>query len=246
MTELGAHAVRAALERAGISGDEWDEVVLGCVLQAGLGQNPARQSAIAAGIPQEVPSTTINMLYPRLNAPLSAVLVTGVRSAIAACGLAPGDVLIARLPTTHHSVVENDLRTLLMLAAKYLLGVSDLQAAWEPHWTGAGSASWSTADAATDLAEPPAHVVDRAVITIGRYAPLGRGEFLEPTTRYLEMVSVETLALVAYFGSSASRPTSWAGLESCRRPRRALSSRRQRSSGARSRSGAATSAWSTA
>jgi acetyl-CoA C-acetyltransferase len=61
-TELGAHAVRAALERAGISSDEVDEVVLGCVLQAGLGQNPARQSAIAAGIPQEVPSTTINML----------------------------------------------------------------------------------------------------------------------------------------------------------------------------------------
>jgi acetyl-CoA C-acetyltransferase len=61
-TELGAHAVRAALERAGISGDEVEEVVLGCVLQAGLGQNPARQSAIAAGIPKEVPATTINML----------------------------------------------------------------------------------------------------------------------------------------------------------------------------------------
>jgi acetyl-CoA C-acetyltransferase len=61
-TELGAHAVRAALERAGISGEEVDEVVLGCVLQAGLGQNPARQAAIAAGIPHEVPATTINML----------------------------------------------------------------------------------------------------------------------------------------------------------------------------------------
>jgi acetyl-CoA C-acetyltransferase len=61
-TELGAHAVRAALEWAGISGDEVDEVLLGCVLQAGLGQNPARQSAIAAGIPKEVPSTAINML----------------------------------------------------------------------------------------------------------------------------------------------------------------------------------------
>jgi len=61
-TQLGAHAVRAALERAGISGDEVDEVVLGCVLQAGLGQNPARQAAIAAGIPKEVPATTINML----------------------------------------------------------------------------------------------------------------------------------------------------------------------------------------
>jgi acetyl-CoA C-acetyltransferase len=61
-TELGAHAVKAALERAEIAPDEVDEVVLGCVLQAGLGQNPARQAAIGAGIPKEVPSTTINML----------------------------------------------------------------------------------------------------------------------------------------------------------------------------------------
>jgi acetyl-CoA C-acetyltransferase len=61
-TELGAHAVRAALERAEISGEEVDEVLLGCVLQAGLGQNPARQAAIGAGISNEVPATTINML----------------------------------------------------------------------------------------------------------------------------------------------------------------------------------------
>jgi acetyl-CoA C-acetyltransferase len=61
-TELGARAVRAALERAGIAGEAVDEVVLGCVLQAGLGQNPARQVAIRADIPKEVPATTINML----------------------------------------------------------------------------------------------------------------------------------------------------------------------------------------
>jgi acetyl-CoA C-acetyltransferase len=61
-TELGAIAVRAALERAEIAGEEVDEVVLGCVLQAGLGQNPARQAAIGAGIPKEVPATTINMV----------------------------------------------------------------------------------------------------------------------------------------------------------------------------------------
>ena len=61
-TELGAHAVRAALERAEIAGEEVDEVVFGCVLQAGLGQNPARQAAIGAGIPHEVPATTINMV----------------------------------------------------------------------------------------------------------------------------------------------------------------------------------------
>jgi acetyl-CoA C-acetyltransferase len=61
-TELGVRAVQAALERAGISGDAVDEVVLGCVLQAGLGQNPARQAALGAGIPKEVPATTVNML----------------------------------------------------------------------------------------------------------------------------------------------------------------------------------------
>jgi acetyl-CoA C-acetyltransferase len=61
-TELGARAVEAALERAGLSGDAVDEVVLGCVLQAGLGQNPARQASMGAGIPKEVPATTVNML----------------------------------------------------------------------------------------------------------------------------------------------------------------------------------------
>jgi acetyl-CoA C-acetyltransferase len=60
--QLGSHAIRAVLERAGVSGEDVDEVVLGCVLQAGVGQNPARQAAMGAGIPKEVPSTTINML----------------------------------------------------------------------------------------------------------------------------------------------------------------------------------------
>jgi acetyl-CoA C-acetyltransferase len=61
-TELGAGALRAALERAEIAGEEVDEVVLGCVLTAGLGQNPARQAAIGSGMPKEVPATTINMV----------------------------------------------------------------------------------------------------------------------------------------------------------------------------------------
>jgi acetyl-CoA C-acetyltransferase len=61
-TELGAAAVHTALEQAEIAGEEVDEVVLGCVLTAGLGQNPARQVAISAGIPKEVPATTINMV----------------------------------------------------------------------------------------------------------------------------------------------------------------------------------------
>jgi len=59
-TELGAHAVREAIRRAGIEPGEVDEVILGNVLQAGLGLNPARIAALAAGVPQGVGSYTIN------------------------------------------------------------------------------------------------------------------------------------------------------------------------------------------
>jgi acetyl-CoA C-acetyltransferase len=59
-TDLGAVAVRAALERAGITGDQVDYVVLGQVLQAGAGQMPARQAAVKAGIPLSVPSLLVN------------------------------------------------------------------------------------------------------------------------------------------------------------------------------------------
>ncbi len=58
--ELGATAIREALKRSKISGEQVDEVVYGCVLQAGLGQNIARQCSIDAGIPVQVPSMTIN------------------------------------------------------------------------------------------------------------------------------------------------------------------------------------------
>jgi acetyl-CoA C-acetyltransferase len=57
---LGAHAIRSALERAGIGADQVDYVIMGQVLQAGTGQITARQAAIEAGIPQEVPAITIN------------------------------------------------------------------------------------------------------------------------------------------------------------------------------------------
>jgi acetyl-CoA C-acetyltransferase len=57
---LGAHAIRAALERSGVEGAEVDYVIMGQVLQAGAGQITARQAAIEAGIPPEVPAITIN------------------------------------------------------------------------------------------------------------------------------------------------------------------------------------------
>jgi acetyl-CoA C-acetyltransferase len=59
-TELGAAAIRAALARIGLEPAEVGYVVMGQVLQAGVGQAPARQAAVAAGIPREVPSDTIN------------------------------------------------------------------------------------------------------------------------------------------------------------------------------------------
>src|SRR5215210_8226766 len=61
-TELGAIVVREAVKRAGVNPEDVDEVIMGCVLQAGLGQNPARQAALAAGIPKEIAATTINMV----------------------------------------------------------------------------------------------------------------------------------------------------------------------------------------
>jgi acetyl-CoA C-acetyltransferase len=57
--ELGAIAIKAALERAGVSPDQVSEVILGNVLTAGVGQAPARQAAIGAGVPNSVPCTTI-------------------------------------------------------------------------------------------------------------------------------------------------------------------------------------------
>ncbi|WP_201713393.1 acetyl-CoA C-acetyltransferase [Rossellomorea arthrocnemi] len=58
--ELGAIVIKDALEKAGVNGTDVDEVIMGNVLQAGLGQNPARQASIKAGLPEHVPAMTIN------------------------------------------------------------------------------------------------------------------------------------------------------------------------------------------
>jgi acetyl-CoA C-acetyltransferase len=59
-TDLGATAVKAAVERAGVAGEAIDRIYMGCVLPAGLGQAPARQAAIKAGLPKSVQATTVN------------------------------------------------------------------------------------------------------------------------------------------------------------------------------------------
>jgi acetyl-CoA C-acetyltransferase len=75
-TELGAAAIRSALERAGVLPDEVDFVFVGQVLQGGAGQNPARQSAVGAGIPLTVPAMTLN-----------AVCLSGTESVVAGARL---------------------------------------------------------------------------------------------------------------------------------------------------------------
>ncbi|MBS0284976.1 MAG: acetyl-CoA C-acyltransferase [Proteobacteria bacterium] len=61
-TELGATAVKAAVERAGVDGADVERIYMGCVLPAGLGQAPARQAALKAGLPQSVEATTVNKM----------------------------------------------------------------------------------------------------------------------------------------------------------------------------------------
>src|SRR5438132_14273627 len=59
-TDLGAMVVRESVKRAGVATEDVDEVIMGCVIQAGLGQNPARQAALHGGIPFGVSAVTIN------------------------------------------------------------------------------------------------------------------------------------------------------------------------------------------
>jgi acetyl-CoA C-acetyltransferase len=61
-TDLGAAAVKAAIERAGVAGDKVEQIIMGCVLPAGLGQAPARQAALGAGLPLSVEATTVNKM----------------------------------------------------------------------------------------------------------------------------------------------------------------------------------------
>lgn len=84
-TALGAHAIRAALARAGVAPDQVERVFAGQVLQGAAGQNPARQSAVGAGIPLTVPAMTLN-----------AVCLSGMEAvAAAAAGIAAGEFAVA-------------------------------------------------------------------------------------------------------------------------------------------------------
>jgi acetyl-CoA C-acetyltransferase len=89
-TELGATVVKAAVERAGLSPDDVDRCYMGCVLPAGLGQAPARQAALGAGLPHRVEAVTINkMCGSGMKAAMMAAdtLVAGSADLIVAGGM---------------------------------------------------------------------------------------------------------------------------------------------------------------
>lgn len=85
--DLGTVVIKEALRRTGIKPEQIDEVYMGCVIQAGLGQNPARQAAVNAGIPVEVPATTINVLCG------SGLHCVNLAAKLIACGDA--DIIVA-------------------------------------------------------------------------------------------------------------------------------------------------------
>jgi acetyl-CoA C-acetyltransferase len=87
--QLGAVAIKAALADSGLPASQIDEVIMGCVLSAGIGQAPARQAALGAGLPQSVPATTINkMCGSAMRAVMVAAdqLIAGSASIIVAGG----------------------------------------------------------------------------------------------------------------------------------------------------------------
>ena len=88
-TQLGAAAARAALADAGVPGDAVDEVIFGCVLPAGLGQAPARQAALGAGVATSAPATTVNKMC---GSGMKALMLAAdqVRNGDAAIALAGG------------------------------------------------------------------------------------------------------------------------------------------------------------
>ena len=95
--QLGAIAIRAALERSGVPLDQIDEVFMGNVVQAGVGQAPARQAALGAGLPQSVPCTTVNKVC---GSGLKSVMLASsqIRAGEARCIVAGGMESMSNAP----------------------------------------------------------------------------------------------------------------------------------------------------
>jgi acetyl-CoA C-acetyltransferase len=97
--ELGAVVMKEALDRAGVTGDQLDEVIFGNVIQAGLGQNTARQAELKAGIPESVPAITVNRVCVS-SASALAMAAAAIRAGDGAIYLVGGTENMTRAPWT--------------------------------------------------------------------------------------------------------------------------------------------------
>lgn len=109
--KLGSIAIAEALKRAGVKPEQVSEVLMGCVLQAGQGQNPARQASIHAGIPKEVPAMTVNMVCGsglRAVNLAAAELLTGEAEIVVAGGMENMSAAPYLLPNARFGYRMND------------------------------------------------------------------------------------------------------------------------------------------
>src|SRR3546814_4887997 len=98
-TELGAAAVRAAVERAGMNPAAVERIYMGCVLPAGLGQAPARQAALGADLPSSVEATTVNKMCG--SGMQAAIMAHDALAAGSAAIIVAGDRKSTRLKSSH-------------------------------------------------------------------------------------------------------------------------------------------------
>src|SRR5207248_7505625 len=118
--QLGAAAAKAAIAAAGIDAAELHEVIMGCVLPAGLGQAPARQAAVGAGVPVGVPCTTVNKMC---GSGLKAVMLAAdqIRAASAQVVLAGGLESMSNAPYLRSEEHTSELQSPYDLVCRLLL-----------------------------------------------------------------------------------------------------------------------------
>jgi len=147
-TELGATTAKDALARSGVNGSQVEEVIMGNVVQAGLGQAPARQAAIKAGLPATIPALTINKVC---GSGLKAVMLAtqAIRAGDANCILAGGMESMSNTPYLVHGAKRG-----LKFGHKKLEDAMILDGLWDPfeNWH-MGSAAEYTAEKANILRE---------------------------------------------------------------------------------------------
>ena len=156
-TELGATAIRAAVERAGIAPERVDEVFMGQVIQAGAGQAPARQAALKAGLPESVSATTINKVC---GSGLKAVMM-------GSAAIRAGDAAVSTMSTAISVPEQNPPHTpgSTWTSSRPTFAYRPPLSTWPPCTATAGLATGANANmtAAVSVAEAIARTMDRVI-----------------------------------------------------------------------------------